>query len=238
MNKLLLVSLLVMLCIANVNATRFLEDTEVNQKTEIAPQKEEIKEEVTPVVPDNTQQQTKEANSTDAKDQVKEQNNASETQEQNNGDQNKEPVKEEKVDEQNKEAVKEEKKEEDTKVIPQEDPKVIPQEENKETKQETEEEKKEDEKVISPTPDNKETSYFGLSFGFILVLAASVLFFFVGFYRYSLRKYKIPPFSPPNFCPNFLFPRPENDLLMEDYCIQSGTEMGGVYSSEKYHNFY
>ena len=28
-------------------------------------------------------------------------------------------------------------------------------------------------------------------------------------YRYQLLKYKVAPFTPPSFCPNFLFPRPE-----------------------------
>ncbi|KAL4512670.1 hypothetical protein ABPG72_020507 [Tetrahymena utriculariae] len=232
--------MLVMLCIANINATRFLEDTvaKQDQKTET----------VQPVPQnDNTQQQT-DANSTekDSNQDVNESqvivDNTEHVQNQDAKDQNKEAQEEkttqqksevplkEKSDDKNKEAVQEEKKKEEPQVI-------IPQEEKKETKQEIEE-KQEDEKIISPTPDNKESSYFGLSFGFILILAASVLFFFVGFYRYSLRKYKIPPFTPPNFCPNFLFPRPENDFLMEDYCIQSGAEIGGVYSSEKYHNFY
>ncbi|KAL4485584.1 hypothetical protein ABPG73_015376 [Tetrahymena malaccensis] len=229
--------MLVMLCIANINATRFLEET--TAKPEVVPKQEDTKKDEPQTISNENSTENGQDDKKDVEEvivdnkvkdnEVKEQNSENQNEEKS-ADQSNEAVKEE----ENKGAAKEEENKEATK---EEEPKVIPQEENKETKKETEE-KQEDEKIISPAPENKDTSYFGLSFGFILLLAASILFFFVGFYRYSLRKYKIPPFSPPSFCPNFLFPRPENDLLMEDYCIQSGTEMGGVYSSEKYHNFY
>ncbi|KAL4478299.1 hypothetical protein ABPG72_009535 [Tetrahymena utriculariae] len=207
--------MLLMLCIANINATRFLEDTEtVSTSTQT----------------NNTEQTDTNSDKKNPQEDVNGSQVIDDVQKQGTKDQAQAEHTTEQKSDNNKQDVQEKEKEETTQVI-------TPQEEKKETKQETEE-KQEDEKIISPTPDNKESSYFGLSFGFILILAACVLFFFVGFYRYSLRKYKIPPFTPPNFCPNFLFPRPENDLLMEDYCIQSGAEIGGVYSSEKYHNFY
>ncbi|EGR32088.1 hypothetical protein IMG5_097020 [Ichthyophthirius multifiliis] len=59
--------------------------------------------------------------------------------------------------------------------------------------------------------------------GFIYFLINVCLGLFVlsvAFYRYKLKNQRIPPFSPPSFCPNIIYPRPENEILIEDYYFQ------------------
>lgn len=95
-----------------------------------------------------------------------------------------------------------------------------------------------EEKVNDPSVEEVpvgSSSAVGVSVGLAILLSCCVLGFFVGFYRYSLQKYHIPPFTPPTFCPNFLFPRPENDgLLMEDYYFSSEV---ALTDSKHNHNF-
>jgi len=73
-----------------------------------------------------------------------------------------------------------------------------------------------------------------MSLSFVVLLFGGVFAFFVGFYRYSLNKYRIAPFSPPSFCPNFLFPRPESSVLLDDYYNQD-LEMTNGFGNHKYH---
>jgi len=73
---------------------------------------------------------------------------------------------------------------------------------------------------------------------FILVILLVCLVLILGLschYRYQLEKYRIAPFTPPSFCPNFLFPKIESDRRGFVSDTYQSIEVGNYYPPEMRH---